>query len=297
MQPSTRDRILLVLSFFAIHAVWGSTYLAIHFAIVTIPPLFVAAARHTLGGGALFLWCWSRGLRPTRAQWRASAILSTMFFLVGHGTLHWAESYVPSGVAALIVSTEPVCIAALSAIADRRRVPFPGVLGLILGIVAVALLVGKPAAIHDLAFVASVALVIGSIIWAAGMLYARSAPLHPNTLMSASMTLVCGGIWLALAGFASGEAVGFHPSAVTLPSILGLAYLTIFGSLTFAAYSWLMTRISLVLVATHAYTNPLIAVILGAAVAGEPLNARIAAAALAVVLAIVLVRAGERAAA
>lgn len=289
-----RDRVLLVISFLAIHIVWGSTYLAIRIAIETIPPLVVASMRHLFGGALLFTWCWSRGMRPTRAQWRASAILSTMFFLVGHGTLHWAETYVPSGIAALIVSLEPVWVAAFTAMADRKRMSLLTISGLFLGIAAIALLVGKPESSMDRrAFIASIALVISAITWAAGMLYARSAPLHPVPLMSSSMTLLCGSVWLLIASFASGEAAHVSPSMVSARSLLALSYLAIFGSLTFAAYSWLMTRISLVLVATHAYTNPLIAVLLGALLAAEPLTARIGVAALAVVAAIVLVRFGE----
>jgi drug/metabolite transporter (DMT)-like permease len=289
----SRHRALLVISFLAIHLVWGSTYLAIRIAIESIPPLVVASMRHLFGGALLFTWCWSRGMRPTRAQWRASAILSTMFFLVGHGTLHWAETYVPSGIAALIVSLEPVWVAAFTSIADRRRMSLLTIGGLVAGIAAIALLVGKLETMDRRAFIAAIALVISAFTWAAGMLYARSAPLHPAPLMSSSMTLLCGGAWLLIAGCASGEVSRLHPAMITSRSLLAVSYLALFGSLTFAAYSWLLTRISLVLVATHAYTNPLIAVLLGAFVAGEPLNARIGLAAIAVVAAIVLVRFGE----
>jgi drug/metabolite transporter (DMT)-like permease len=295
MPSSARERFLLVVSFFAIHVVWGSTYLAIRFAIETIPPLLTASARHLLGGSALFLWCWSRGLRPTREEWRASAILATMFFLVGHGALHWAETYVPSGIAALLTSLEPVWIAALTAVVDRKRMSPPMIGGLLLGIAAVALLVGKPAESLDrAAFVASIALVLGSLSWAAGMLYARSAPLHPVPLMSSAMTLLCGGGWLLLGAIAKGDVARFHIAEVSTRSLLGLAYLAILGSLTFAGYSWLLTRMSLVLVATHAYTNPLIAVLLGALIASEPLDARVGVSAVAVVMSIVLVRKGTR---
>src|ERR1041385_8400624 len=142
-------------------------------------------------------------MRPTRAQWRASAILSTMFFLVGHGTLHWAETYVPSGIAALIVSLEPVWVAAFTSIADRKRMALPTIFGLFFGVAAGALLVGKPETSMDRrAFIAAIALVLSAFTWAAGMLYARSAPLHPVSLMSAAMTLLCGGTWLLLPAFA-----------------------------------------------------------------------------------------------
>ncbi|PYQ56531.1 MAG: hypothetical protein DMF58_20440, partial [Acidobacteria bacterium] len=140
-----RERVLMVLSFLAIHIVWGSTYLAIRYSIETIPPLITAGLRHVIGGSALFAWCWWRGYRPTLRQWQASAVLGVLFFLIGHGSLHWAELVVPSGVAALLIATEPVWVAALSAISvDRLRLNASGIGGLIIGIAAVAILIGKP---------------------------------------------------------------------------------------------------------------------------------------------------------
>jgi drug/metabolite transporter (DMT)-like permease len=290
-----RERILVVLSFLAIHIVWGSTYLAIRYAVETIPPLLTAGLRHVIGGAALFVWCWSRGYRPTLTQWRASLILSVMFFLVGHGTLHWAETIVPSGVAALLISAEPVWVAAMLAIAGyRSRLSATGIAGLLVGIFAVAILVDRPSAIGSALFLGSIVLVIGALSWALGMVYARSAPLHPVAIMSASMTLLCGGALLVIASAMTGSLARFDIASVTPRSALALMYLTVFGAVTFAAYSWLLTRTSPVLVATHTYTNPLIAVMLGALVAGERVTPRIIIAAAAVVIAILLVRRDTR---
>jgi drug/metabolite transporter (DMT)-like permease len=291
MRAETRDRLLMVLSFLAIHIVWGSTYLAIRYAVETIPPLLTAGLRHIFGGGALFLWCWSRGYRPTMRQWKASLILSVMFFLIGHGSLHWAETVVPSGVAALLVSTEPVWVAALMALFGyRSRLSAYGIGGLALGILAVAILVERPSSTGGLMFIGSVSLVAGALSWALGMMYARSAPLHPMAIMSASMTLICGGVLLFAASAVTGSLARFDVHAVTLQSGLGLLYLMVAGSLTFAAYSWLLTRCSPVLIATHTYTNPLIAVLLGASIAGERVTPRIIVAAAVVLVAILLVR-------
>lgn len=286
-----RDRLIMIVSFLAIHIVWGSTYLAIRYAVETIPPLLTASLRHIAGGAALFAWCWIHGLRPTFRQWRASLILGVMFFLVGHGALHWAETVIPSGVAALLVATEPVWVAGLMVLfgARSRLTPF-GVAGLILGMISVAVLIQPPSAMGGRLFAGSIALVIGTLSWAAGMLYARSAPLHPVALMSSAMTLLCGGFSLFSAAALSGSLTHFDLHAVTMRSLAGLLYLTIFGSLTFAGYSWLLERYSPVLIATHTYTNPLIALVLGAAIAGERVTPRIAGAAVAVIAAIVLVR-------
>ena len=283
------ERLLTILSFLAIHFVWGSTYLAIRYAIETIPPLMTAGLRHVIGGSALFLWCWSRGYRPTARQWRASAVLGFLFFLLGHGTLHWAELIVPSGVAALLIATEPVWIAILSAVtADRLRLNASGVAGLVIGIASVALLVQPSASFNSRLTIASLAVVASGVVWSIGIIYSRTAPLHPMPIMSAAMSLVCGGVMLIVASLATGHPL--HVTQISATSALALAYLVVFGALTFAAYTWLLTKWPPVLVATHAYTNPLIAVLLGAVIGGEHVTLRIIIAALAIVVSILLLR-------
>ena len=290
-----RDRLLTILCFAAIHIVWGTTYLAIHYAVQTIPPLLTAGLRHLLGGAALFAVCWSRGLRPTAVQWRASAVTGILFFLIGHGSLHWAELYVASGAAALFVATEPVWVALLSALTRRdARLSPAAMAGLGIGVAAVGILVGLPRSHDRLEFAGSVVIVLGAISWSIGIFYASSAPLHSSTLMSASMSLLCGGAMLVAAAAASGSLARFDVARVTAASAAGLAYLVVFGSLTFAGYTRLLERCSPVLVATHTYTNPLIAVLLGAAIAGESLTPRMAVAGAAILLAIALVRKEER---
>src|SRR5437763_1590766 len=109
------DSLKVALAFFAIYVVWGTTYLAIRYAVETIPPLVTAGIRHTLAGLILLAIAWSRGFRPRREHWIAGAALGALFFLVGHGTLHWAEQYVASGLAALLVASEPLWILLLGA--------------------------------------------------------------------------------------------------------------------------------------------------------------------------------------
>ncbi|HMC21826.1 MAG TPA: EamA family transporter [Thermoanaerobaculia bacterium] len=289
---STRDRWLMAICFLAIHIIWGSTYLAIHYAVETIPPLIVAGLRHVIGGTALFAWCWSRGHRPTAEQWRASIVLGALFFLIGHGALHWAELFVPTGVAALLVATEPVWVVGLASMTPAgSKLSRVGIAGLIIGIAAVALLVRQPQlGIRE--FFGCVAIVGGAFSWSVGMIYSRSAPLHPFAMMSAAMSLLCGGFLLLGAAVISGSVAHFRVAAVSIQSVEGLVYLAIFGSLTFAAYCWLLARISPVLIATHTYSNPIIAVILGAAIAGEQITPRIFGAAAAIPLSILLVNLG-----
>jgi drug/metabolite transporter (DMT)-like permease len=286
-----REKILLILSFLAIHIVWGSTYLAIRFAVETVPPLLTAGLRHTIGGAALFAWCWSRGFRPTPVQWRSSLILSVFFFLFGHGSLHWAETIVPSGVAALLIATEPVWVAALMALAGySSRLSATGVAGLAIGIGAVAILVQRPSSTSSALFVGSIVVVLSAISWTVGIVYSQKAPLHPNAIMSSAMTLLCGGVLLVAGSAVTGSLAHFSVSNVTARSALAVGYLTLFGAFTFVGYTWLLTRVSPVLVATHTYTNPIIAVVLGSLLAEEHVTPRIILSAIAVVVAILLVR-------
>src|SRR6266481_6984839 len=111
--PASRTRSLrmqVALAFFAIYIIWGSTYLAIRYAVETIPPLYTAGFRHLLAGSILLIWCLAKGLRPTWGQVRASIVIGLFFFLIGHGTLHWAEQKVPSGLASLLIASEPIWV-------------------------------------------------------------------------------------------------------------------------------------------------------------------------------------------
>lgn len=283
-----RDRVLLILSFFLIHTVWGATYLGIHYAVETIPPLVAAGLRHVIGGAALLTWCWLRSHRATAQQWRSSVILGILFFLIGHGALHWAEQTVPSGIAALLVATEPMWVAALGTMTpEGSRISAPAIVGLVVGSLAVAVLVGVPD-FSDGAFLGAVAVIIGAFSWSVGIIYSRSAPVHPVPIMSAGMALLSGGVLLLATAAATGSS--FHAASTSSRSAIALACLIVFGSLTFAAYCWLLPRFSPVLIATHTYTNPLIAVLLGAAIAGESVGPRVIFAAAGIVVAIVLVR-------
>ena len=141
----TRSRtysIKLALAFAAIYIVWGSTYLAIRYAVETIPPLVTAGIRHSIAGTIMLAWAWARGFRPTRAHWIAGFVLGALFFLIGHGTLHWAEQYVGSGLAALLIATEPMFILVLAWSMGQQKISRMSALGLGLGVLGVAMLTG-----------------------------------------------------------------------------------------------------------------------------------------------------------
>ena len=289
------SRALIVLAFLTIYVIWGSTYLAIRYAIETIPPLLTAGFRHLAAGSILLAWGLSRGRRPTLAQWRASLLLGFLFFLVGHGSLHWAEQTVPSGIAAVLIATEPIFVAALIAMTATKRVPDRRIiLGLVLGLAGVAVLIKPDAANPHGSLIGTLAVLLGSLSWSSGVVFSRRSRLAGDPLMMTTLSLLSGAAMLLLAGLVTGEARDFHPEQVSLRSLLGLLYLVTFGSLVaFSAYNWLLERCSPTLVITHSYVNPIVALLLGWAFAGERLDLSVVLATGLVVSAILLVHRAE----
>ena len=285
-----RNGVLTLLAFACIYFVWGSTYLAIRYAVETIPPLFVASFRHVVAGGLLFGWCWWRGLRPSRHQWLASIVLGALFFLVGHGTLHWAQQSLPSGVAAFLIATEPMFVAIILAATRRTRITATLLIGLLLGLVGVALIIGADLQTGRAQILSSIAVLIGTASWSIGMVYSRSAALHPDDKMAAAMSLLAGAVMLFLIGTVTGEAVQLDVALVSMKSLLALGYLAIAGSLVaYTAYFWLLNRFSPTLISTHTYVNPVVALVLGWSIAGESLSAWFILGGVVVIAAIALV--------
>ena len=284
------NRVLIFLAFSCIYFIWGSTYLAIRFAVETIPPLFVAGFRHLIAGGLLFGWCWWRGFRPIRQQWLASIVLAVLFFLIGHGTLHWAQQTLPSGLAALLIAIEPIFVAILLTATRRARFTRSLLIGLLLGLFGVALIIGADVRSGTSEILSSFAVLIGAASWSIGMVYSRSAALHPDPRMAAAMSLLAGAGMLLLAGTVTGEAATLHVAAISLKSLMALGYLAVAGSLVaYSAYFWLLDRFPPTLVATHTYVNPVVALILGWALAGEALTVGFVFGGVVVIAAIALV--------
>jgi len=268
----------LLAAFFAIYVVWGSTYLAIRVAVETIPPLATAGLRHLFAGAILFVWARGLHARITATEWRASLVVALLFFLIGHGTLHWAEQIVPSGVAALLMATEPLWIALLMPSRGASRWSLRMIGGLAAGLIGVAFLVPPEAFNAGSQQVwGSSAILVGAMSWALGVRYSATAPLPRDPFVRASTTLLCGAALLLATSAATGEFGRVDVGAISGRSFLGLAYLIVFGSVVaFSAYIWLLERCSATLVATHTYVNPVIAVLLGWVFASEPLTIRVA---------------------
>src|SRR5450631_2244580 len=287
--------IQLALAFAAIYLVWGSTYLAIRYAVETIPPLVTAGIRHSIAGVILFAWAWARGFRPTRANWISGAVVGALFFLIGHGTLHWAEQYVGSGLAALLIATEPMFILVLAWLFGRQKISGISALGLGLGALGVTLLTGAELTAKGSSLLGIVAVLIGSLSWAAGVVVSPKLKLPSDALGRTALPTICGAAMLLVAAGVTGEFHATHWASISVKSIFGLGYLITFGSiLAFTSYTWLLQRCPPTLVATHTYANPVVAVFLGWLLASEPLTMRVVLASVAILGAILLIRRGER---
>src|ERR1041384_1081096 len=171
------NRLLVFVAFACIYVIWGSTYLAIRYAVESIPPLFVASFRHLIAGALLFAWCWRRGLRPVRQQWFASIVLAVLFFLIGHGTLHWAQQTLPSGMAAFLIATEPIFIAIIVSATHRSRITPSLLSGLLLGLLGVAFIIGDEVRTGGSDLLRSVAVLISAASWSIGVIYSRTGKL------------------------------------------------------------------------------------------------------------------------
>jgi len=288
-------RATVVFSFLSIYLIWGSTYLAIRFAVETIPPLYAAGIRHLIAGLILLVGCLAKRLRPTWEQVRASIIIGTFFFLIGHGTLHWAEQKVPSGLASLIIASEPLWVFLLTAIAAKRlRLNAPLLAGILLGFAGVGLLMGRSALNSGPGvFVGSLAVLLGAFSWSVGIVYSRRSHLSGHPLLLSALSLLAGSVQLLLVGTACGEYRGFFLASVSTRSWLALAYLIVFGSVVaFTAYNWLLEHYSPTLVATHTYVNPIIAVLFGWLFAGEAVTFNVLVSAALVIGAVMLVDRG-----
>ncbi|HMI53082.1 MAG TPA: EamA family transporter [Candidatus Saccharimonadales bacterium] len=288
-------RFTIALAFLAIYVIWGSTYLAIRFAVETIPPLYTAGFRHFTAGSILLVWCLAKRIYPTWAQIRSSIVIGFFFFLIGHGSLHWAEQRVPSGLASLLIATEPIFVFMLaSAAAGKWRVNTQLVLGAALGLGGVALLMGKTTLTSTPGmFLASIAILVGALSWSAGIIYSRTSSLSGQPLLLSSLSSLSGSVLLLIAATVAGEYRGFSLASVTPRSWAALVYLILFGSVTaFTAYNWLLEHYSPTLVATHTYVNPIVAVLLGWLFAGEAITLNVCLSAALVIFAVFLVDRG-----
>jgi drug/metabolite transporter (DMT)-like permease len=292
------NRARVVTSFALIYLVWGSTFLAIRWAVETIPPFMMMTARCLLGGLVLVALArlQSRGApRPSLKELGGAAIAGACFFVGCHGLLAYAERTVPSGMAALCLATIPLFVPLLVWGASIAGPPtLRSAAALLVGFAGVALLVASQGSAGGLSSTDAALLLFTALSWALGTVATRVLPTPASPAMSGGAALLAGAAFLAPIAMATGELGDFSAGDVSVKSLGGLAYLVLAGTvLTFSSYMWLLTHVSPSRVATYAFVNPAVAVILGWAIAGEHLTAG-ALAATAVIIAAVAVVVTER---
>lgn len=296
-----RNLTVLAAALAAVYLIWGSTYLAIKYAIETLPPFLMAGTRFLIAGTILFFAAgFSKDYeKPTAAHWRTSAIVGALLLLGGNGGVVIAQHYLPSSFAALLIATEPFWIVIIGWLVMKNSRPnLRVVLGLIIGFIGVSLLIsGRGISFGDgNGQIFGIGLVIFSTLaWAAGSLYGVRGTSPKSALLGAGMQMLAGGGLLIIVGSIRGEWATFNPANVSANSWAALAYLTLFGSIIgFTAYSWLLKNVEPSLASTYAYVNPIVAVFLGWAVAGESLTGQMLLGAGIIVGSVILITSQEK---
>jgi len=296
----SRDpRARLLLAFAAVYVIWGSTYLGIRWAIETIPPFTMAGVRFLIAGGLMYVWARVRGApNPGAAEWRAAFIIGALLLLGGNGGVVWAETRVASGLAALFVGAEPLWAVLLDWARPGGTRPRALVIaGLLVGFGGVVLL-AAPGHGGGADLLGVAVLLAATISWAAGSIYSRHAAVPADPLMSTGTKMLAGGLVLAVVGAGAGELSGFDVTAVSAKSALATLYLIVFGAIAgFTAYMYLLSHTTIAKASTYAYVNPIVALLLGWALAGEALTARTWLAAGVIIGGVALINSGQFAAA
>jgi drug/metabolite transporter (DMT)-like permease len=292
---------LVIVAFAALYLIWGSTYLGIRFSIETIPPFLMAGARFVLAGLIMYAIAWSQGIgRSTWANWRTSLIIGACLLLGGNGGVTISEQYIDSGLAALIVAIVPIYIVLLGWITGMAWRPTPVMwMGLVGGFLGVAVLFGPGLHFHSVGgrnpAIGISILLVTSFIWSAGSLYSRVAKHAPSPFLTAAQQMICGGILLLIAGIVTGELPQFHPSSISILSLFSFIYLVLIGAVVgYTAYIWLLRHCDPANVATYAYVNPIVAVLLGTCFAGETVTMRTLLAAALIIGSVALIITAQR---
>ena len=266
-------RVSVALAFIAVCIIWGSTYLAIRFTIETAPPFFTAGTRWVIAGVLLYSVTRLRGAsRPSKSHWSSAVIIGGLMLLFGHGAVVWSEQWILSGLTSILVATVPLWVALFEALNYRRRPEAMVLLALIVGFFGVVILVeDMPTSSGNImGSIVAVVVLLGALAWALGSFYSRTAKMPDSHFTGVAMQMIVGGILLLSASIATGELTGLQLTSMSQRSFAALVYLIVFGSLVaFTSYIWLLKQAAPSRVATYAYINPVVALLLGWAFAEE----------------------------
>jgi drug/metabolite transporter (DMT)-like permease len=285
-------------AFVAVYLIWGSTYLAIHWALESIPVLLLGGTRFLLAGGAMVAWAVLRGdARVSRRQLFTALLTGGMMLFVSNTCVVWSVARAPSGLVALVVGSVPLWITIFTGLGAGPR-PTPATwLGVVIGMLGLALLVG-PGAVkggHGVDPLAALVLTVGCMSWAGASVLSRKLESAPSPAMATGLQMLSGGVLVTLVGLAVGEGARFHLADLTWRAGLSQLYLVTFGSIIgFTAYVWLLRVVSPTLAGTYAFVNPVVAVLLGLLFNGESLSTRTLLAGALIVVAVVIITFGPR---
>lgn len=287
----SRARALRLGAYASTWLIWGSTYIAIRWAVETVPPFLMVALRSLAAGAILLAWARLRGDEaPARSQWLTAIAAGALYFLVGHGGLFWAEQRVASGPAALMIATEHFWVVLIAWMLPGGRAPSRrAAAGIAIGLIGVGMLTlgGGAGGIDP---IGAVVLLVAAAGWAGGSIYFSGGRRPKSPLYASGMPLLMGGMLLLGASAAAGETARVRAADFTPVAIGSLLYLVVFGSvIAFTAFTWLVETEGPSRAGSYAYINPFVAVILGWALADEALTPRMLAAGAAIVLAVVLI--------
>lgn len=291
---SAREKKIAYIAWITICVVWGTTYLANRVALESLPVALLAGFRWTAAGLLLLAALPFFGMTlPPRRTWRSIAIVGFLMNVMGNGILVWAQQYVPSGLAAVVVAMVPFWSVAVEALLPRgERITRRTLLGLAAGMGGIVVLMWPALTVGGrdgrMFVIGILALQVGSIAWAIGTSYTKRHSLGATPLASSALQMVFSGIILMIAGTVVGD---WGRVSFTARTFAALAYLAVFGSaIGYTAYVYAVKYLPLSTVSLYAYVNPIIAVILGTLLLAEPFSARIVVAAGLVFLGIAIVR-------
>jgi drug/metabolite transporter (DMT)-like permease len=293
-----RDSFRVVASFLAVYIIWGSTFFAIRIGLESFPPLLLAGTRHIGAGIVLYLLFRKSGTQPTRQQWLTAAITGVLLLFAGNGGVCWAEQTVPSGITALLVATVTLWMVLVDWLRPGGHKPSARVLaGIVIGFAGLLILVGPEhlGNSNRVNPVGAAVLVLASLAWACGSLYAKHGSLPSSPLLGAGMQGLCGGAVLWIVGLLAGEGAQLHVALITPRAWLAALYLAVFGScIGFSAYLYILKKSTAARVATYAFVNPIVALLIGWVLGGEGLSGRTLLAGAVILTAVILVIAPHR---